>query len=92
MPRMLHSTPCRFLALVLAVVLVLTFATPAKAEAFDVLTGLAIAGAAIIVLVLVVYLVVANVEGSKLSHKLDGPRVVQQSEVVWVVAAVRESP
>jgi hypothetical protein len=92
MPRMLHSTPCRFLALVLAVVLVLTFAAPAKAEAFDVLTGLAIAGAAIIVLVLIVYLVVANVEGSKMAGSSDGPRVMPEAEVVWVVAAVRESP
>jgi hypothetical protein len=57
--------PCRLLALVLAVVLVVTLATPAKAEAIDVLTGLAIAGAVVIVLVLIAYLVVANVEGSK---------------------------
>ena len=92
MPRMLHSTPCRFFALVLSVVLLLTFATPAKAEAFDVMTGLAIAGAAIIVLVLVVYLVIANVEGSKLSRSVDGPRIVQEPQVVWVIAAVRESP
>ena len=70
--------PYRFLALMLAVVLVITLATPAKAEAFDVMTGLAIAGAAIIVLVLVVYLIVANVEGPKMGKApdLDGPRVV----------------
>jgi len=91
MPRMLHSAPCRFLALVLAVVLVLTFATPAKAEAFDVMTGLAIAGAAIILLVIVVYLVVANVEGSKLSDTRESPRLAQEPEVVWVVAAPREA-
>jgi len=93
---MLHSAPCRFLALVLATVLVLTLATPAKAEAFDVLTGLAIAGAAVIVLVLVVYLVVANVEGSKMSSGLDAPRIaqepVQEPEIVWVAAILRESP
>ena len=45
--------PARLLALILAVVLVVTLATPAKAEAFDVLTGL------------VAYLVIANVEGDK---------------------------
>ena len=55
--------PFRVLALALAVVLMVTFATPAKAEAIEPLTILAIAGAALIVIVLVVYLVVANVEG-----------------------------
>ncbi len=90
--------PYRFLALMLAVVLVITLATPAKAEAFDVLTGLAIAGAAIIVLVLVVYLIVANVEGPKMGKApdLDGPRVVEQPVVTYVAVAVpsvvRESP
>jgi hypothetical protein len=87
--------PYRFLVLMLAVVLVITLATPAKAEAFDVMTGLAIAGAALIVLVLVVYLVVANVEGPK-TENLDGPRVVQQPVVTYVAVAVpsvvRESP
>jgi len=90
--------PYRFLALMLAVVLVISLATPAKAEAFDVMTGLAIAGAAIIVLVLVVYLVVANVEGPKMGKvpDLDGPRVVEQPVVMYVAVAgpsvARESP
>ena len=90
--------PYRFLALMLAVVLVISLATPAKAEAFDVMTGLAIAGAAIIVLVLVVYLVVANVEGPKMGEvpDLDGPRVVEQPVVMYVAVAgpsvARESP
>jgi hypothetical protein len=70
--------PFRLLALVLAVVLVVTLATPAKAEAFDVLTGLAIAGVVLIVIVLVAYLVVANVEGGK--------RVEQRQEV-WLACA-----
>ena len=52
----------RFIALVLALVLVITFATPAKAEA-DVTTILAIIGAAVGLLVIIAYLVVANVEG-----------------------------
>jgi amino acid transporter len=73
--------PFRLLALMLAVVLVVTFATPAKAEAFDVLTGLAIAGAVVIVLVLVAYLVIANVEGDK--------RVEQRQEVWLACAAER---
>ena len=70
--------PYRLLALILAVVLVVTLTTPAKAEAFDVLTGLAIAGAVLIVLVLVAYLVIANMEGDK--------RVEQRREV-WLACA-----
>ena len=93
MPRMLHSAPCRFLTLVLAAVLVITLATPAKAEAIDVMTGLAIAGAALIVLVLVVYLVVANVEGSKMGAQGDEPRIAYSPQLIWVAVAVpRESP
>jgi hypothetical protein len=57
--------PARLLALVLVVVLVATLATPAKAEAIDPFTALAIAGVAVIVLVLVAYLVVANTSGGK---------------------------
>lgn len=76
MPCMLHSAPMRFVAVLLSIVLVLTLATPAKAEAFDVMTGLAIAGAAILVIVLVVYLVVANVEGSKTANAFDGAPVL----------------
>ncbi len=71
--------PYRVLALVLTVVLVVTLATPGKAEAFDVLTGLAIAGAAVIVIVLVAYLVIANTQGDK--------RVERPAEVVLACAA-----
>lgn len=87
----------RVLALALAVVLLVTFAAPAKAEAIEPLTILAIAGVAVLVLVLVVYLVVANVEGPKMgqSQPLEGPVLVQ--EPAFAVAAVavdipRESP
>ena len=78
----------RVLALALAVVLLVTFATPAKAEAIEPLTILAIAGAAVIVLVLVIYLVVANVEGPKMSKapSLEGPLVAAQEPEVVVVA------
>lgn len=70
--------PYRVLALVLTLVLVVTLATPAKAEAFDVLTGLAIAGAAVIVIVLIAYLVIANTQGDK--------RVERGGEV-WLACA-----
>ena len=73
--------PYRLLALVLAVVLVATLATPAKAEAFDPMIALAVAGAAVIVLVLVVYLVVANVSG--------GTRAEQRHEV-WLACSAAD--
>ncbi|HET7340273.1 MAG TPA: hypothetical protein VFL90_02335 [Methylomirabilota bacterium] len=70
--------PFRLLALMLAVVLVVTFAAPAKAEAFDVLTGLAIAGVVVIVIVIVAYLVIANAEGNKRA---------EQRQEVWLACA-----
>jgi hypothetical protein len=85
----------RILALALAIVLLVTFATPAKAEAFDVMTGLAIAGAAIIVLVLIVYLVVANVEGPQAgrSEPAPGPLLAQEPEIVLVAVDIpRQGP
>lgn len=84
----------RFLAVLLSVVLLLTLATPAKAEAFDAMTALAIVGAAVLVVVLVVYLVVANVEGSKTTQAdEDGARIVQDGNLVLVsVVSPRQSP
>jgi hypothetical protein len=74
--------PFRVLALSLAVVLLVMFATPAKAEALEPMTILAIAGAAVIVVVLLVYLVVANVEGPRMSQaptlELPGPVAFQE--------------
>ena len=76
--------PYRVLALALAVVLLVTFATPAKAEAMEVTTILAIAGAALLVVVLIVYLVVANVEGPKMaaSPPLEGPVLAAEPPVL----------
>jgi hypothetical protein len=76
----------RVLALALAVVLLVTFATPAKAEAIEPLTILAIAGVAVIVLVLIVYLVVANVEGPRMSQSppLEGPLLAPEPALVLV--------
>ena len=74
--------PFRVFAAALAVVLLMTFATPAKAEALEPMTIIAIAGAAVLVIVIIVYLVVANMEGPKMSRApvLDtpGPLVVQE--------------
>jgi hypothetical protein len=60
---MVHTVPFRLIALVLATVLMVVAATPAKAEAIEALTIVAIAGLAIAVIVVIAYLVVANVEG-----------------------------
>jgi hypothetical protein len=78
----------RILALALAVVMLVTFATPAKAEALEPMTILAIAGAAVIVVVLIVYLVVANVEGPKMSERAPLDRLVLVQEPAPALAAV----
>ena len=84
----------RTLALALAVVLLVTFVTPAKAEAIEPTAALLIAGAAIVVVVLIVYLIVANVEGDRKVEQPEGPRIVHRDgTVVWVAVALpRESP
>ena len=67
MRLMIHTTPFRLVALLVATVLTVVAATPAPAEALDALTIVAIAGLVVAGIVLVAYLVVANVEGSKRS-------------------------
>ena len=56
----------RVLAVMLSIVLAMTFAAPARAEAIDVMTGLAIAGAVVVVIILIAYIIVANVKGSRM--------------------------
>jgi hypothetical protein len=55
-------TPYRMLALVLVIALLATVVTPARAEAMEAGTILLIAGAAVAVLIIVAFLVVANVK------------------------------
>jgi len=55
----------RLVAVVLVMALALTVAMPAKADAMDVFTIMAIASAGVVVLILVVYLIVANVSDSR---------------------------
>ena len=79
------TTACplfRLLALVLVVVLTVVFATPAPAEA-DVLTALAIAGLVLAGVVIIAYLVVANVEGT---------RRADTGRVVWLACAGPDCP
>lgn len=65
--RMIHTTPYRLLALLLATVLLVVASTPAKAEAIEPLTIVAIVGLVAAGIILIAYLLVANVEGSKRS-------------------------
>jgi hypothetical protein len=55
----------QLLAVVLIAVLVITFATPGRAEALEPLTIVAIASAAVVVVVIIVFLVVANMSGKR---------------------------
>lgn len=71
------SPRCRLLAATLVVLLVLTLAAPARAEA-DVLTILAITSLVMAGVVIVAYLVIANVEGSRRAHT---------GHLVWLACA-----
>jgi hypothetical protein len=58
-------TPFRMLALVLVAVLLVTAATPARAEAMDPSTMIAIASTGVGIIILVAFLIVANVSDRK---------------------------
>ena len=72
---MSHSTHFRMLALVLATVMLLIAATPAKAEAIEPLAIVAIAGLVVAGIVLIAYLIIANTEGE---------RRADEGRVIWV--------
>lgn len=55
----------RLVAVVLVVALALTVATPAKADAIEPMTILAIVSAGVVVLIVIVYLIVANASESR---------------------------
>jgi len=78
---MVHTPPFRLIALLLAVVLMVVVGTPARAEAIDALTMVAIAGLVVAGLVLIAYLVIANVEGDKRAG---------EGRVVWVACAAAD--
>jgi hypothetical protein len=75
--RMIHTVPFRLIALVLATVLMVVAATPAKAEAIDALTIVAIAGLALAGIIIIAYLIVANVEGNS----------ADSGRMIWVACA-----
>ena len=64
----------RLLSLVLIVTLIIGFATPGRAEAIEPLTILAIAGAAVLVIGIIVFLVIANMNESKQKSVQGEPR------------------
>jgi len=69
---LIHFRPFRLLACVLVVVLAITLAAPAPAEA-DVLTAIAIGTLIVAGVVLIAYLIIANVSDSR---QAGGPRLV----------------
>jgi hypothetical protein len=77
-----HCPPFRLLACVLVIVLAISLAAPARAEA-DVLTIIAIASLAVAGIILIAYLIIANVDESR---RAETPRVV------WVACAACAMP
>ncbi len=64
----IFGSAIRLLAVVLVVVLLATAIAPARAEAIDPMTAMAIAGAAVCVVILIVFLVIANTKGPKMDE------------------------
>ena len=87
----------RFVSVVLVAVLVLTLATPARAEAIEMFTILALVSVGVAVIILVTYLIVANVKGDKMRAESDAPAMVAciESDAAprncWPVASVQEA-
>ena len=84
----------RVIAVMRAVVLLMTFAAPARAEAIDPLTWVAIAGAAVCVIIIIAFIIVASSKGPRMPDAQDdGPRPVMvacaeaegQPRSCWVV-------
>lgn len=82
-----HGSTMRVLAVMLTVVLMMTLAAPARAEAIDPLTIIAIAGAAVCVVILIAYLIVASSRGPKMPDAED-----QRQPVMVACAEVEGQP
>ena len=63
-----HGSALRLIAVVLAIVLMVTFAAPARAEAVDPFTIMAIAGAVVVVVILIAYLIIASTKGKRMEE------------------------
>jgi hypothetical protein len=85
----------RLVTMTLIVVLALTLAAPARAEAMEVFTILAIASVAVVVVILVVFLVVANVKGDKMRAETPVMVACVESDAApracWPVKSVQEA-
>jgi hypothetical protein len=82
MSGMSHSVGFRMLALMLVSVLMVVVATPARSEALEPTTILAIASLATGGLVLIAYLIVANMEGGDKTAANGQP--TRNGRVVWM--------
>jgi hypothetical protein len=99
---MSHTSPFRTLALVLAVVMLVLAATPARAEALEPLTIVALVGLAVAGVVLIAYLIIANVEGPKMADEGptmaaeepkttdESPKLADEGRMIWA-AQIPES-
>lgn len=77
-------TSYRTIALVLVLVMLITAATPARAEAIEPLTILAIASAAVVVIILVTFLIVANMSDRRMAEVPDDRPVAVVTSFVLV--------
>ena len=85
--------PYRMIAFVLVVALLLTAVTPARAEALEVGTILLLVSVGVVVIMIVAYLVVANVKGRRAAAPDDGGPVVLMAYVRPAAESpVAESP
>jgi hypothetical protein len=85
--------PYRTIALVLVLVMLITAATPARAEAIEPLTILAIASAAVVVIILITFLVVANMSDRRQADVPDDrPAVAVTAFVIVAQGAAAEGP
>ena len=76
---MIYSTLLRLIALVLVTVMLVVAATPAKAEAIEPLVIVAIATLAVAGILIIAYLIVANIEGD---------RRADEGRVIWLAQSL----
>ena len=80
------------LALVVLIAVLITAVTPARAEAMEPMVISLIVGAAVIVVVIVAFLIVANIEGKKKfgADIGDGRLAVDRGDGTWVLVALHQ--
>ncbi len=97
----MRETPSllKLTSVALVTILILTFAAPAKAEAIDPALAISLAGLAVVAVIIIVYLVVANTRGPKMqSESEEAPsrmaclQVDGVTQSCWTVAGTAMSP